>query len=952
MNRSRILCIAFVILLLNSGWVWAFPQPSLLYIANVLLHIGLGAVLLGALWIFRDETIRLFRREAKPALAVLSLAGAFGLLLSVIGATRAHYWIVFVHGSLGFLGALLAWLYFMRRSAPAAKPLAAALAVALLLPAGSWVQARWFPSSEEQIVNPTTAPVSMDHEGGGVNSPFFPSSSVTNTGGLIPSDFFMDSKVCAECHQAIYDQWNSSVHHFSSFNNQFYRKSVEYMQTTAGVQASKWCAGCHDHAMFFNGRFERPVIEQLDTPQAHAGLGCMSCHSITHVPDSMGNGAFTMTYPPLHELSMNENPMVRWAHNYVIETAPAAHRRAFLKPFMRADASEFCSTCHKVHLDVPVNNYRWFRGFNEYDAWQASGVSGMGARSFYYPPQSSTCVDCHMPLVDAKDPAAKNGKVRSHHFPGANTAVAYVNHDKEQLKRQTDFLQDDIVTVDIFAASPIDDEPGEVAMRRRTTDAPIAATTFGVGEEAESTGGSYVLRDVGRIAAPLNRVKPVLNPGATIKVDVVVRTRKVGHLFPGGTVDSFDVWVELVAVDARDRAIYWSGMVEDEGQGPVEPGAHFYRSFLLDEHGNHINKRNAFQARSLLYVRLIPPGAADTVHFRMKVPEDVEGPIRLIAKLNYRKFSQYYTQFSYAGQPDSTDPKLFGKDFDDRTFTFKPANIPANVSGQIKDRIPALPIVVMSQAEVELPVGREPTRWEPQIVAEDHLRWNDWGIGMLLQGDLKGAEYAFHRVAEAKPDYADSWLNIARGLIQEGQTEAAKPFIQKALEINSSFGRIHFFNAMIQKADGDYDAALASLRTTEAQYPKDRVVLNQIARILFLKRDYTRALDVLDRVARIDPEDLQMHYTRMLCYRGAGDVEKAAQEETLFRRFKADESSQTITGRIRQQSPEDNNERQAIHEHVSTPFPAGLRYDPVNTYRGAEVFAKTNRGGQGAGGGM
>ena len=95
-----------------------------------------------------------------------------------------------------------------------------------------------------------------------------------------------------------------------------------------------------------------------------------------------------------------------------------------MKPFMRLDSSEFCSTCHKVHLDVPVNNYRWFRGFNDYDNWQASGVSGQGARSFYYPPKSTTCSDCHMPLVASNDPGQRDGKVHSHRFPAANTAVA------------------------------------------------------------------------------------------------------------------------------------------------------------------------------------------------------------------------------------------------------------------------------------------------------------------------------------------------------------------------------------------------------------------------------------------------------------------------------------------------------------------------------------------------
>jgi hypothetical protein len=107
-------------------------------------------------------------------------------------------------------------------------------------------------------------------------------------------------------------------------------------------------------------------------------------------------------------------------------------------------------------------------------------------------------------------------------------------------------------------------------------------------------------------------------------------------------------------------------------------------------------------------------------------------------------------------------------------------------------------------------------------------------------------------------------------------------------------------------------------------YPRDRVVLNQIARILFLKRDYAAAIKALDRVCLVDPEDVQMHYTAMLCYRGLQDSEKAAREEKLFRRFKVEESSQSITAKRRLISPEDNNERQLIHDHDTvTLAPAG-----------------------------
>ena len=304
---------------------------------------------------------------------------------------------------------------------------------AFLTPA---LRAAWDAEWREahRIVNPVRPPATMEGEGDGPDSPFFPSSARTSTGDVIPADFFLTSEMCGRCHGDIYEQWNSSAHHFSSFNNQWYRRSIEYMQDVVGTRPSKWCAGCHDHAVFFNGRFDRPIREQIDTPEAQAGLGCTSCHSIVHVGGTMGQGDFIVEYPPLHDLAASDAPLLRWAHDFVTELAPEPHRRVFLKPFHREDSAEFCSSCHKVHLDVPVNGYRWIRGFNEYDNWQASGVSGQGARSFYYPETPLTCNDCHMPLVRSDDPAADDGYVRSHRFPGANTALPFVNGDEEQLR--------------------------------------------------------------------------------------------------------------------------------------------------------------------------------------------------------------------------------------------------------------------------------------------------------------------------------------------------------------------------------------------------------------------------------------------------------------------------------------------------------------------------------------
>jgi hypothetical protein len=65
----------------------------------------------------------------------------------------------------------------------------------------------------------------------------------------------------------------------------------------------------------------------------------------------------------------------------------------------------------------------------------------------------------------------------------------------------------------------------------------------------------------------------------------------------------------------------------------------------------------------------------------------------------------------------------------------------------------------------------------------------------------------------------------------------------------------------------------------------------------------------------------------MLAYQGVGDATAAARERVLYERFKADEASQAITGPYRQLHPDDNNERQQIHEHIT----AGARHSGLGT---------------------
>ena len=421
--------------------------------------------------------------------------------------------------------------------------------------------------------------------------------------------------------------------------------------------------------------------------------------------------------------------------------------------------------------------------------------------------------------------------------------------------------------------------------------------------------------------------------GDTVRVDVVVRTKKVGHFFPGGTVDAYDTWLELKGTDDKGQIIFWSGMVEDNGHGPVEKGAHFYRSLQIDAHGNPINKRNAWATRAVVYVRLIPPGAADTVHYRVHIPENAGSKITLHARLCYRKFTWYGTHEAFAGLPDPTKPNAVAPDYDDRPTIFTAT---LNGVSAKEQKIPDLPIVTVAENEVTLPVvAHNAPALKPKtiVLKEEWQRWNDYGIGLFLQGDLKAAAAAFQKVTEADPNNPDGWINIGRCAVQEGDMERARTVLEKALSLSPKLARANYFYARVLRSDGNYQGSADRLRIVLDQYPRDRVALNDLGRVLFLQRKYDDAVKVLQSVLLIDPEDLQAHYNLMLCYNGLGNEKLAQEHQARYLRFKADESSQSITGPYRQLHPEDNNERQSVHEHVSVPLPIG------NTAPGNKVAA-------------
>ena len=724
---------------------------------------------------------------------------------------------------------------------------------------------------------------------------FEPSLARTSSGNFIPADSLMNDQYCLKCHADVHAAWSDSVHRFSSFNNPPYLASVSQtrevsLQRDGSVQASRWCAGCHDPVPFFSGAFDDPQFDMLNHPTGKAGITCTVCHAITHVNSVKGNADYTIEEPLHYPFAYSDNSVLQWVNNQLVKAKPSFHKKTFLKPLHKS--AEFCSTCHKVHLPQALNHYKEFlRGQNHYDPYLLSGVSGHGARSFYYPPKAEdNCNKCHMPLVGSDDFGAKffDGanelSVHDHLFPSANTGIAWLRDKDLIIKAHQEFLQD-IVRVDIFGIH----EDGEI-------DSPLVA--------------------------PLRPEVPSLQPGKTYLLDTVIRTLKLGHLFTQGTVDSNEVWLDI-KVTSGDRVIGRSGGIDPDRQNEVDPWSHFVNVFMLDKDGNRIDRRNAEDIFTPLYNHQIPPGAGQTVHYELRIPEDVTEPVKVELKLQYRKFDQRYMDF-VAKQNEKLGQTIRGHE-------------PGT------DYVNQLPITTMASDSITFPVaGVEVAVENPARDIPMWQRWNDYGIGLLLKGkgELRQAEAAFKKVEEL--DRWDGPLNLARVLNAEGRLDEAVAALTraKAYETVEGFPRWTWawLSGVVNAQQGYLEEAEKNLRsvlednTPEMQkrgfdFSLDIEVINSLGRTLFnlgklrvrqqrpeeAEQYFQDALTQFQSTLSIDPENADAHYNLQLLYDELNDAERSAEHQRLHERYKDDDNAQGRAVRLaREKYPAANHAAEAV----------------------------------------
>ena len=716
---------------------------------------------------------------------------------------------------------------------------------------------------------------------------FFPSLARTATGNFIPARTLMNDAYCQECHADVHESWSHSMHRFASFNNPAYLFSVQntrraLYERDGHARGSRFCAGCHDPVPFFSGAFDDPRFDDPDydlskDEMAQAGITCTTCHAITHINSPRGNADFTIEEPTHYPFAFSDNTFLRWVNRQLIKSNPAFHKKTFLKPLHKT--AEFCGACHKVHLPVELNAYKWLRGQNHYDSFLLSGVSGHGVASFYYPPKAeSNCNGCHMKLSASDDFGAKfnddsgNLTVHDHLFPSANTAIPYL----------------------------LDMPDGVIAAHEEFNKGVMRVDLFGI-------------RDGGAIDAPLSAPirpqVPTLVPGKTYLVETVIRTLKMGHSFTQGTVDSNEIWLS-VEVSSGGRIIGRSGGLAQDGE--VDPWSYFVNAYVIDRNGHRIDRRNAEDIFIVLYDHQIPPGAGAVVHYRLEVPHDITDPITVEVKLLYRKFDTTYLRHFQGEEFDGNRLPIMTLAEDRVTFSIDgAANAPANEDTPIP----------------------EWQRWNDYGIGL--LRAGNVGSS---QGELRQAEEAFARVeALGRPDGP---LNRARVYIKEGRLVEAVEALSQAAAFDppAPAWSVAWFSGLVNKQNGRIEEAienflaLVGMDTDETRrrgfdFSLDYRLLNELGQTLFerakLERSaerkahreafLTEAVTWFERTLDIDPENAAAHYNLSLLHAQLGNSGQADNHRALHTKYKIDDNARdhAITA-ARLMSPAANYAAEAV----------------------------------------
>jgi tetratricopeptide (TPR) repeat protein len=381
------------------------------------------------------------------------------------------------------------------------------------------------------------------------------------------------------------------------------------------------------------------------------------------------------------------------------------------------------------------------------------------------------------------------------------------------------------------------------------------------------------------LIAPLGAKSFDLKPGDELQAMVVIQNKGVGHTLIPEQRDMYQAWAEFELSDADGKVLHASGRLS--GDGTLDPEAHSFITRLLDKDGGLLTKHEIWQRRTTATDATIRPGRSTLVRYGFRIPKDGKGPYTLTAKVNYRHFNEAFTDFALGAKH------------------------------------PAYPVAEMAVRTRVLKVGENATAGAEAKDNLEWMRWNNFGIALLDQAQYAEAKDAFTEVLKLRPDYGDAYTNLGVVYLQWERYADAAESLKKALAMMPGDARALYYNALVERNQGDLDGAVADLQHVVSQFPHSPDAHRELGFSYYQQHKYGLARVEYETVQGIEPDDLAAHYNLAIIYRREGDKQKAAAQAALFADEKDDPMASTATLGFLRQHPELSGESVPWHLHTA-----------------------------------
>jgi nitrate/TMAO reductase-like tetraheme cytochrome c subunit len=258
---------------------------------------------------------------------------------------------------------------------------------------------------------------------------FFPAAAVPvgdAAHGTRSYDDYEKPKVCASCHDNIYQQWIQSMmsqaytHHWDEI--EYFELAVPHAErdeVVSGVKAG--CNGCHAPVSFLAG--DTPPPPPAAGSRANESVHCDLCHTVTGFAGEIPFNFNWISEPG--RVKTGPKPGLASPHHDTVENE-----------FIRT--GDFCGTCHNEMSPYGI----WVK--STHLEWQDGPYHDQGVQ----------CQDCHMPLAPGKSAKmAEEGLIAQHLFHGAHDPGKLngaIELRMNPLERDLDFDGTAVIKVQLF----------------------------------------------------------------------------------------------------------------------------------------------------------------------------------------------------------------------------------------------------------------------------------------------------------------------------------------------------------------------------------------------------------------------------------------------------------------------------------------------------------------------